>query len=107
MPEHFQSTRPVGGATTIDGVYPVLFCFNPRAPWGARPGRAGSTAASCLFQSTRPVGGATPDGTNVKRIQLFQSTRPVGGATDDILLSLAVLKVSIHAPRGGRDSQDA
>ena len=33
----------------------------------------------------------------------FQSTRPVWGATDGLLLSLCDERVSIHAPRVGRD----
>ena len=37
----------------------------------------------------------------------FQSTLPVGGATiQDIVLSL-MLRISIHAPRGGSDGASA
>ena len=34
----------------------------------------------------------------------FQSTLPVGGATDVHAVRLLVIRVSIHAPRGGSDS---
>ena len=56
-------------------------CFNPRAPCGARPYRAGSRRIHRVFQSTRPVWGATRDTLDVEAVAL----------------------VSIHAPRVGRD----
>ena len=56
----FQSTLPVGGATTL------LF----------------SSSSLAKFQSTLPVGGATIVGwISFRRRMLFQSTLPVGGAT--------------------------
>ena len=56
-------------------------CFNPRAPRGARPDRVGTLDEVLQFQSTRPARGAT------NRLRHF--VRP--------------WKVSIHAPRAGRD----
>ena len=55
--------------------------FNPRSPWGERPG-----------QMTRE-----------QFQELFQSTLPVGGATDFYKPVFANLGISIHAPRGGSD----
>ena len=55
--------------------------FNPRAPWGARPGLAGLASSLNKFQSARPLGGAT-------NIQIS------GNPSDEI---------SIRAPLGGRD----
>ncbi|MEG3024385.1 MAG: hypothetical protein RR888_09980, partial [Akkermansia sp.] len=59
----------------------IMCCFNPRAPWGARP-------FDEVFRF-KPV--------------KFQSTRPVGGATLIDLETGLSQTVSIHAPRGGRD----
>ena len=55
----FQSTLPVGGATSITG----------------------SDRFSTSFQSTLPVGGATYFGIGFLLLDIFQSTLPVGGAT--------------------------
>ena len=79
----FQSTRPVGGATWRFRRRPAWPArFNPRAPWGAR---------LCSF-------------CEITRLDKFQSTRPVGGATSRPLISEHRTPVSIHAPRGGRDT---
>ena len=59
-----------------------LESFNPRAPCGAR-----------LFPCY--CGAAT---------NRFQSTRPVRGATATLSSSIASARVSIHAPRAGRDA---
>ncbi len=56
--------------------------FNSRAPWGAR------RASSRDWMSSRR----------------FQFTRPVGGATSATAVPIPPRKVSIHAPRGGRDT---
>ena len=37
----------------------TLFCFNPRAPCGARLSPSITSLETCMFQSTRPVRGAT------------------------------------------------
>ena len=55
--------------------------FNPRAPCGARPQRMSEMQIRYLFQSTRPV----------------------WGATDLHGLVVPCIRVSIHAPRVGRD----
>ena len=78
----FQSTLPVGGATsreTIDSqevsisihaprggsdriaIYPICLIsyFNPRSPWGERLSSGGFSLQTTKFQSTLPVGGAT------------------------------------------------
>ncbi len=123
----FQSTRPVRGATRegrLMGMAAVVSIhapragrdyrraggmagdrsFNPRAPCGARLGRAQRTLKRESFQSTRPVRGATSSqtrnryqthgfnprapcgarqksGSSKPSKQPFQSTRPVRGAT--------------------------
>ena len=79
----FQSTLPVGGATSSArmrrlpnlnfnprspwGERPDPLCgwyggghFNPRSPWGERPALVTYGPKPMTFQSTLPVGGATP-----------------------------------------------
>ena len=56
--------------------------FNPRAPRGARP------VEFCYLTFSSQ----------------FQSTRPARGATSSPCLTTIACKVSIHAPRAGRDS---
>ena len=78
----FQSTRPVRGATPAEVYCTFSYMdFNPRAPCGAR-----------LY---------LPLGENP--LALFQSTRPVRGATRFGHGGLSHGRISIHAPRAGRD----
>ena len=55
------------------------------------------------FQSTRPARGATQELCRIRKEELFQSTRPARGATRLAVLDLPVHRISIHAPREGRD----
>ena len=81
--DRFQSTLPVGGATSKRCANPITTSnFNPRSPWGERPNNVALPTISILFQSTLPVGGATGPGEQLR-----------GG-----------LGISIHAPRGGSDN---
>ena len=103
----FQSTRPVWGATMFSSKTAVSQPISIHAP---RVGRDHIYTTKMdgreIFQSTRPVWGATDllaqeyDTKNG-----FQSTRPVWGATIFVLLSFLAKKISIHAPRVGRDSE--
>ena len=56
-----------------------------------------------MFQSTRPARGATCVGRSIHSLRVFQSTRPARGATSKILNKSPLSRVSIHAPRAGRD----
>ncbi len=79
--EKFQSTLPVGGATThLDAlsisfdvsihaprggsdpvfsfIYMVFICFNPRSPWGERPGYLGSRGGEGDVSIHAPRGGS-------------------------------------------------
>ena len=74
-----------------------------------RAGRDWRYSLTCFpklsFQSTRPVRGATRhDPEAAAYYAKFQSTRPVRGATVAVLPVLALLDISIHAPRAGRDA---
>ena len=55
------------------------------------------------FQSAHPVWGATFFGFRILPAPLFQSTRPVWGATASHLTRRSSRRISIHAPRVGRD----
>ena len=79
--------------------------FNPRAPCGARRWVWQGWSAHSSFQSTRPVWGATfwPSVNPFNQVK-FQSTRPVWGATRGFTFPAESVKISIHAPRVGRDS---
>ena len=78
----FQSTLPVGGATS------------PQMP----------SMEITPFQSTLPVGGATSTRYKTYNQSRFQSTLPVGGATTAIFKAVIWMYISIHAPRGGSDT---
>ena len=78
----FQSTRPVRGATNETHCWHFDHAhFNPRAPCGARPVTTATLAYLLAFQSTRPVRGATVWHSSTGRMS----------------------RISIHAPRAGRD----
>ncbi len=83
----FQSTRPVRGATGPPGraPRPPSRGFNPRAPCGARRWRR----TGCLPCSCR-----------------FNPRAPCGARRDYLRYRLHESRVSIHAPRAGRDPWD-
>ena len=78
----FQSTLPVGGATSsgLDARRAVVISIHaPRG--GSDRLRIPSRSRNVLFQSTLPVGGATLVSLVSSSTLAFQSTLPVGGAT--------------------------
>ena len=101
--------------------------FNPRAPCGARLIAVWGHGAVEGFQSTRPMRGATLSNASSSSLLMFQSTRPMRGATIRCSTRIARgrrfnprapcgarhrqhivvknVKVSIHAPHAGRDTQ--
>ena len=103
--------------------------FNPRAPCGARlasqnvPERAemisihaprvGRDPCQCnahnahnQFQSTRPVWGATTGRrTSCSTRRYFNPRAPCGARLHEVGKVSAAVKISIHAPRVGRDSK--
>ena len=81
----------------------LLRNFNPRAPCRARPWTPGICCDPPEFQSTRPVQGATQKKAMCSDYKPFQSTRPVQGATAGQCVRLGERRISIHAPRAGRD----
>ena len=124
----FQSTRPAWGATSFSaGVQSSCTYFNPRAPCGARPllgvflrgvgvisvhaprvGRDGKeytvSGTLMVFQSTRPVWGATMSAMSFPaRPCHFNPRAPCGARPRVSSHENDVVKISIHAPRVGRD----
>ena len=99
----FQSTRPVWGATIGTMRRESTGCFNPRAPCGARPFSNGFRYSPKLFQSTRPVWGATAAvRTPCQGCRVSIHAPRVG--RDQVLDEIIKQgRVSIHAPRVGRD----
>ena len=123
----FQSTRPVWGATASyraaqywyfisihaprvgrDALarlsVKVNSYFNPRAPCGARLHVFSEHADYFPFQSTRPVWGATrAQGGTRGSPRHFNPRAPCGARPFSAFLSPSLGRISIHAPRVGRD----
>ena len=101
----FQSTRPIRGATItratsrLPGVN-----FNPRAPYGARPGNIKAHNLCFLISIHAPHTGRDPFFTGFIFTSIsFQSTRPIRGATDKYTGSTwDVLNFNPRAPYGAR-----
>ena len=64
--------------------------FNPRAPCGARRGRAVCGSSGSYFNPRAPCGARRVVGTMSGNEGIFQSTRPVRGAT------AKVYKITLH-----------
>ena len=108
MRPRFQSTLPVGGATTLIACrisYRVISIHAPRggSDWVLQDSRNRSRT----FQSTLPVGGATKDN-KMENLQIIISIHaPRGGSDSRLERKRSDLQISIHAPRGGSDGLDA
>ena len=123
----FQSTHPVWGATlhTCTKVFPVPISIHaPRVGCDYTPlwlsvGERISIHAPRVgcdltdgppppllrgFQSTHPVWGATRSPCPGEERTGFQSTHPVWGATQSAARTTDRIRISIHAPRVGCDS---
>ena len=125
----FQSTRPVRGATVTSPdarlqrpisihapragrdrwrwrAAPARRHFNPRAPCGARPAVRFCSTTNAEFQSTRPVRGATRGGRDMEDLVKISIHAPRAGRDGrQGRRSGAGILISIHAPRAGRDSK--
>ena len=102
----FQSTLPVGGATTNRYICDNIYVhFNPRSPWGERLASPPSIYNPFIISIHAPRGGSDflSQVSSVFTLS-FQSTLPVGGATAWLFRRSVIWKISIHAPRGGSDS---
>ena len=85
-------------------VFPTaISSFNPRAPRGARHRPAESPSVRCCFNPRAPRGARPFPIVAHTFSSWFQSTRPARGATPPVCPRARPLRVSIHAPRAGRD----
>ena len=124
----FQSTRPVWGATApLGGIYGNYMFQSTRPVWGAtlyhrrdyprdevsiHAPRVGRDAGGFCgghrnggFNPRAPCGARLLHKHRCHHPQRFQSTRPVWGATAVDVVVRDITRVSIHAPRVGRDSR--
>ena len=82
------------------------YYFNPRSPWGERPGKNDNAKANQEFQSTLPVGGATWSNiTTSTSCSNFNPRSPWGERRLYQRLCFIRGQISIHAPRGGSDHE--
>ena len=79
--------------------------FNPRAPCGARRATGAAVRAVSHFNPRAPCGARLFWAGGLSPLFRFQSTRPVWGATTKEEMPVPKEKISIHAPRVGRDSK--
>ena len=102
----FQSTRPLGGATTRLHKQKRPRPVSIHAPPGGRDeNHQDLTNCERMFQSTRPLGGATK-ALYAKRFIIisFNPRAPWGARLSAPGRRNPAIRVSIHAPPGGRDS---
>ena len=116
----FQSTRPARGATCPHGQYGRgtfyfnpraairirsrrRWYFNPRAPRGARLWNRRFVVTARNFNPRAPRGARPTLRRCWEGRTVFQSTRPARGATFRHKGCPAIFRISIHAPREGRD----
>ena len=79
--------------------------FNPRAPRGARLRQGRCQSSLGCFNPRAPRGARRDFAQPALPIYEFQSTRPARGATQAEARSAPIERVSIHAPRAGRDEK--
>jgi len=126
-PRGFNPRAPRGARRSASAGWLASSCFNPRAPRGARLSGATSSTLhqvsihapregrdrlslsrrllpSCF--NPRAPRGARPSAVAIKVANReFQSTRPARGATENGSAGSLSARVSIHAPREGRDAR--
>ncbi len=105
--QHFNPPAPWGAGLRIHFKRYVLNNFNPPAPWGAGLRIHFKRYVLNNFNPPAPWGAGLSISVCPAAAKLFQSTRPVGGGTSENLEFTANCKISIHPPRGGRDSNHA
>ena len=102
-----QAPRPVRGATRSTRPHrSERRYFNPRAPCGARQQRGFIKSRPDGFQSTRPVRGATHGKSSAQSANRISIHAPRAGRDNaNGIRSFNRLPISIHAPRAGRDQE--
>ena len=101
----FQSTRPVRGATSFHALFRTPSDISIHAPRAGRDFMQSTQGCRQLYFNPRAPCGARQKCLLLRLLPMvFQSTRPVRGATAKNDTLRAHKKISIHAPRAGRDS---
>ena len=100
---YFNPRSPWGERPGYPFMYCVTFYFNPRSPHGERHFENKSRNTNTVFQSTLPAWGATFHEPSDEEWDSFQSTLPAWGATAKDQLYRQHQIISIHAPRMGSD----
>ena len=123
---YFNPRAPCGARRSDASLHDYCRYFNPRAPCGARRGLCRYCAMSTYFNPRAPCGARQHNNKDGKTNKKFQSTRPVWGATLNLIPMGSAIKdfnprapcgarpaaeagkaektkISIHAPRVGRD----
>ena len=106
VPDGFQSTRPLRGATVVRCKdCDAWKSFNPRAPCGARPGRvAPACAGGERFNPRAPCGARLTRPPQSWRYVEVSIHAPLAGRDSTAALPVSHTEgVSIHAPLAGRD----
>ena len=78
--------------------------FNPRAPCRARQAKLAAYYHGIVFQSTRPVQGATAGDAVHPHGGRISIHAPRAGRDKFLPVNAVIIGISIHAPRAGRDS---
>ena len=100
----FQSTRPARGATGQRALHDVPLVVSIHAPRAGRDVTGTAIRCPCgRFNPRAPRGARRRHPRRPCQTTRFQSTRPARGATSARDLARPVRRVSIHAPRAGRD----
>ena len=100
----FQSTRPARGATSCPSLMSMVNIVSIHAPRAGRDHCAAFCLAAIESFNPRAPRGARRDTTaQQEEHSEFQSTRPARGATAEKRSCNSLRRVSIHAPRAGRD----
>ena len=103
-PRHFNPRSPHGERQIISHpLQDVKRYFNPRSPHGERLFFALFRASLRHFNPRSPHGERRDWRAEPAATPRFQSTLPARGATKHIAHILAILVISIHAPRTGSD----
>ena len=95
----------VGRDCRSDSARSLLRYFNPRAPCGARRQKRSRRTIAMDFNPRAPCGARRAVSFWHWPVFRFQSTRPVWGATKEAYNVQNQIKISIHAPRVGRDPE--
>ena len=105
----FQSTLPVGGATSSYAIDPLQVRFQSTLPVGGATKKLALSDNRASVSIHAPRGGSDAISMLAGPVaQRFQSTLPGGGGTCAVVEAYVLRTiVSIHAPRGGSDGNQA